>query len=97
MHDIRPPQPEFHNATGIIQSIIILHDTACEMVLPKNPYFAKVKENSLCNAQLLTFPMVHSSTPMISNFSPSSLKGSLPNVRQELLMPFSNESSSHRP
>jgi hypothetical protein len=43
------------------------------------------------------FPMLQSSTPIISNFSPSSLKGSFPNVRHALLIPLSKVSSSHNP
>lgn len=42
-------------------------------------------------------PMYHSSTPITSNFLPSSLNGSFPNVRQGLEMPLSRLSSSHSP
>ncbi|KAJ8606416.1 hypothetical protein MRB53_040999 [Persea americana] len=42
-------------------------------------------------------PMYHTSTPMTSNFLPSSLNGSLPNVGQVSEMPLSSESSSQRP
>ena len=42
-------------------------------------------------------PMYHSSTPMTSNFLPSSLRGSLPNVGHVSETPFSRLSSSHRP
>ena len=42
-------------------------------------------------------PKDQTSTPKTSNFSPSSLKGSFPNVGQELLIPFSNDASSQSP
>lgn len=42
-------------------------------------------------------PMTQSSTPMMPNLVPSSLRGSLPNVSQRELWPIASESSSHRP
>lgn len=42
-------------------------------------------------------PKLQSSTPRTSNFSPSSLNSSFPNVRHLLLIPLSKLSSSHNP
>jgi hypothetical protein len=89
------PQPKFRSIKGIIQFIISPSCTELQMELPRCRISCLSKH--LQSAQLCIGPRVHSSTPMISNFSPSSLNGSFPNVGHELLTPFSNESSSHRP
>lgn len=49
------------------------------------------------DANAFQAPSTHNSTPQTPNFSPASLRGSLPNVSHWELWPTSSESSSHRP
>lgn len=50
-----------------------------------------------CERSVAQLPMNHISTPRTSNFLPSSLSGSFPNVGHESLIPFASPSSSQRP
>lgn len=56
-----------------------------------------IRRLSMHESVFVQAPMYHNSTPITSNFLPSSLSGSFPNVRQELEMPLSRLSSSHSP